>query len=50
LGSAVYQKDFVSATTMVREQIDMSSLRKGTYLVTALIDGVVKQSVKVVKI
>jgi hypothetical protein len=50
LGSTVYQKDFVSATTMVREQIDMSSLRKGTYLVTALIDGVVKQSVKVVKI
>ena len=49
LGNTVYQQEFVSATTDVKKQIDFSSLGKGTYLVTALVNGVVKESMKVVK-
>ena len=48
-GNIVYQKEFVSTTTNVKKQIDMSSMGKGTYVVTVLVDGVVKESVKVVK-
>jgi parallel beta-helix repeat protein len=48
-GNIVYQNEFVSITSNVKKQIDMSSLGKGTYIVTVLVDGVVKQSAKVVK-
>jgi hypothetical protein len=49
LGNTVYQEEFVSTTKDVKKQIDFSSLRKGTYLVSALVNGVVKESMKVVK-
>jgi hypothetical protein len=49
-GVTVYQNEFVSTSNSIKKQIDMSRLGKGTYLVTAFVDGVVKESVKVLKL
>jgi len=49
-GNVVYQNEFVSTTTNVKKQIDMSSAGKGTYVITVFVDGVVKESAKVVKL
>ena len=48
-GKVVYKSQFVSASSNVKKQIDMSNLIKGTYVVTVYFDGVQKQSVKVVR-
>jgi hypothetical protein len=49
-GKVVYKKNFVSVITSVKNEINMSNLIKGTYLVTVFFDGMEKQSVKVVKL
>ncbi|HEY5463241.1 MAG TPA: T9SS type A sorting domain-containing protein [Hanamia sp.] len=50
LGRSVYKKQFVSITKDVKEEIDMSNLVKGTYVISVLVDGVEKESVKVMKL
>ncbi len=49
-GRAVYQKQFVGSLKNVKQQINMSSLVKGTYVITIFFDGMEKQSVKVMKL
>ena len=49
-GKVVYKKDFVSETINVKNEVNMSNLTKGIYIITVFFDGVEKQSVKVVKL
>jgi hypothetical protein len=49
-GKTVFSKDFVSVSNSVLQQVDMSNLIKGVYIVTVYFDGMQKQSVKVVKL
>ena len=49
-GKAVYTKEFVSTTSYIRQQIDMSNLIKGVYIVSVYFDGMQQQSVKVVRL
>ena len=50
LGKTVYQNEFVSAENDVKEAINMSNLIKGTYVITVFFDGMMKQSIKVVRL
>jgi hypothetical protein len=49
-GKAVYTKEFVSTSNYIRQQIDMSNLIKGVYIVSVYFDGMQQQSVKVIKL
>ena len=49
-GKTVYTKEFVSSSTYVTQQIDMSNLRKGTYIISVYFDGMQQQSVKVMRL
>jgi hypothetical protein len=49
-GKAVYTKEFVSTTNYIRQQIDMSNLIKGVYIVSVYFNGMQQQSVKVVRL
>jgi hypothetical protein len=49
-GKAVYTKEFVSTSNYIRQQIDMSNLIKGVYIVSLYFDGMQQQSVKVVRL
>jgi chitodextrinase len=49
-GKIVYKKVFVASLASVKEQIDMTSLGKGTYVITVYFDGMKKQSIKVFKL
>ncbi len=49
-GTTVYNKEFVSNSIQVNQQIDMSNLAKGVYVVSVFFDGMEKQSVKVVRL
>ncbi|GAB2830617.1 PKD domain-containing protein [Ferruginibacter profundus] len=48
-GKMVYQKQLVTGTYNTRERINMSTLSKGTYLMTVYFDSINKQSIKVIK-
>ncbi len=48
-GKNVYKKEFVAASTNVKEQINMSSLIKGIYIITVYFDGMKKQSITVAR-
>jgi len=49
-GTTVLKKEFVSNSSQVNQQIDMSGLVKGVYVVSVFFDGMEKQSVKVVRL
>ncbi len=49
-GMTVYKKDFVSNSTKVTQQIDMSNLVKGVYVVSVFFDGMKQQSTKVIRL
>ena len=49
-GKNVYKKEFVSSLAGVKEKINMSSLVKGTYVITVIFDGMKKQSIKVLRL
>jgi hypothetical protein len=49
-GSQVYKREFVSNSIQVSQQIDMSNLTKGVYVVSVFFDGMEMQSMKVVKL
>ena len=49
-GKVVYKKNFVAAITNVKNEVNMSSLIKGTYVVTVFFDGMEKQSNKIIKL
>jgi hypothetical protein len=49
-GKVVYKKNFVSPVTNIKNEVNMSNLIKGTYIVTVYFDGMAKQSVKVVRL
>jgi hypothetical protein len=49
-GKVVYKKNFVSPISNIKSEVNMSNLIKGTYIVTVYFDGILKQSVKVVKL
>jgi hypothetical protein len=49
-GKSVYRKQFVASSTNVKEQIDMSNLIKGVYIISVYFDGGERQSMKVVKL
>ena len=48
-GITVYKKQFVSGTTQVNQEIDMSNFGKGVYVVTVFFDSIQQQAIKVVK-
>ncbi|RNI30968.1 T9SS C-terminal target domain-containing protein, partial [Hanamia caeni] len=48
-GKIVYKKQFLSASTNVKQQVDMSNLIKGTYVMTVYFDNMQKQSIKIVR-
>ena len=48
-GKNVHKKEFVSSSAEVKEQINMSKLVKGTYVITVYFDGMKKQSIKVLR-
>jgi major membrane immunogen (membrane-anchored lipoprotein) len=50
MGTAVYQKQFVTSSKNVTEQIDMSNLTKGIYTISVYFDGMERQSIKVIKL
>jgi hypothetical protein len=49
-GKTVYTKEFVSNSTYVTQQIDMSNLIKGSYIISVYFDGMQQQSIKVMKL
>jgi major membrane immunogen (membrane-anchored lipoprotein) len=49
-GKTVYTKEFVSNSTYVTQQIDMSNLIKGSYIISVYFDGMHQQSIKVMKL
>jgi hypothetical protein len=49
-GKTVYTKEFVSSSTYVTQQIDMSNLIKGTYIISVYFDGMQQQSIKVMRL
>ena len=49
-GTVVYKKKFVSSSIYVSEQIDMSNLIKGVYVVSVYFDGIEMQSAKVIRL
>ena len=49
-GKVVYKKNFVAAITNVKNEVNMSSLIKGTYVVTVFFDGIEKRSNKIIKL
>ncbi|MDE3185536.1 MAG: T9SS type A sorting domain-containing protein, partial [Bacteroidota bacterium] len=49
-GMTVYKKDFVSNSIEVTQQIDMSNLVKGVYVVSVFFDGMKQQSTKVIRL
>ncbi len=49
-GKTVFRKDMVTVSALTKEQINMQTFVKGTYMITILIDGKDKQSFKVVKL
>ena len=49
-GKVVYKKNFVSPINNIKDDVNMSNLIKGLYIVTVYFDGVEKQSVRVVKL
>jgi hypothetical protein len=49
-GKTVYTDQFVSSSTYVQKQINMSNLIKGTYFVTVYFDGMQQQTVKVIRL
>jgi hypothetical protein len=49
-GNVVYKKNFVSPIANAKDEVNMSNLIKGIYLVTVYFDGMAKQSVKVVRL
>ena len=48
-GKMVYRKQLVTGTYNTKERINMSTLSKGTYLMTVYFDSINKQSIKVIK-
>jgi hypothetical protein len=49
-GKTVYKKRVVSTTENVKEQINMSNLTNGSYIITIFFDNVLRKSVKVIKL
>ncbi|MGN6298386.1 MAG: PKD domain-containing protein, partial [Ginsengibacter sp.] len=49
-GKIQYQKQVLSTTENLKEQINMSNLSQGTYVVTIFFDNVLRKSIKVVKL
>ena len=49
-GKTVYKKQMVSSTDNVKEQINMTNLSKGTYVITIFFDNVLRKSIKVLKL
>jgi hypothetical protein len=49
-GKTVYTDQFVSTSTYVQKQINMSSLIKGTYFISVYFDGMQQQTVKVMRL
>ncbi len=49
-GTTVFKKEFVSGSIQVTEQINMSNLVKGVYVVSVVFNGMERQSVKIVKL
>ena len=49
-GKLVYKKQFVAGLPNIVEKISLKQLDKGIYIVTAHIDGVENQSIKIVKL
>jgi hypothetical protein len=49
-GKTIYKKQVVSTTENVKEQINMSNLSQGLYIVTIFFDNVMRKSIKVVKL
>ena len=49
-GKTVFRKDMVTISALTKEQINMQTFVKGTYMITILIDGKDKKSFKVVKL
>ncbi len=49
LGKTVYRKETVSSLSVIKMQIDMSNLTKGTYVISVFIDGMNKQVIKVLR-
>ena len=49
-GKTVYTKEFVSSSNYVTQQIDMSNLIKGTYIISVYFDGIQQQSIKVMRL
>ena len=49
-GKTVYKDQFVSASGNVKHQINMSNLIKGVYVISVYFDGMIKSSVKVVRL
>jgi hypothetical protein len=50
LGKIVYNKEFISPDSNVKEKINLTDLAKGTYVMSVIVDGSRTQSVKVVKL
>jgi hypothetical protein len=49
-GKSIFRKEIVTSTSVTKEQINMGTFVKGTYVITVLIDGQDQQSFKVVKL
>jgi major membrane immunogen (membrane-anchored lipoprotein) len=49
-GKTIYKKQMLSTTENIKEQINMSNLTNGTYIITIFFDNVLRKSIKVVKL
>ena len=49
-GKTVYKDQFVSASGNVKQQINMSNLIKGVYIISVYFDGIIRNSVKVIRL
>jgi hypothetical protein len=49
-GKTFYTKQLISTTANVKEQINMSNLTNGTYIITIFFDNVLRKSIKVLKL